>query len=119
VWLAANSQFKSDSDLQKYEKARKLKVRARRAAPVGRLSCSELAARGRAGGHHAGARPVPSPLASRRPRRPGLGLPGDPVVASDWAGCENYAAGLPLCLTWTPQRSCGAQPNLAPGAHAS
>lgn len=27
VWLAANSVFKSDSDLAKYEKARKLKVR--------------------------------------------------------------------------------------------
>lgn len=27
VWLAANSTFKSDSDLAKYEKARKLKVR--------------------------------------------------------------------------------------------
>ena len=27
VWLAANSLFKSDSDLAKYEKARKLKVR--------------------------------------------------------------------------------------------
>ena len=27
VWLAANSKFKSDSDLAKYEKARKLKVR--------------------------------------------------------------------------------------------
>jgi len=27
VWLAANSMFKSDSDLAKYEKARKLKVR--------------------------------------------------------------------------------------------
>ena len=26
VWLAANSTFKSDSDLAKYEKARKLKV---------------------------------------------------------------------------------------------
>jgi hypothetical protein len=26
VWLAANSLFKSDSDLAKYEKARKLKV---------------------------------------------------------------------------------------------
>ena len=26
VWLAANSVFKSDSDLAKYEKARKLKV---------------------------------------------------------------------------------------------
>ncbi len=29
VWLAANSTFKSDSDLAKYEKARKLKVRGR------------------------------------------------------------------------------------------
>ena len=29
VWLAANSQFKSESDLQKYEKARKLKACAR------------------------------------------------------------------------------------------
>ena len=28
VWLAANSTFKADSDLAKYEKARKLKVRA-------------------------------------------------------------------------------------------
>ena len=27
VWLAANSTFKADSDLSKYEKARKLKVR--------------------------------------------------------------------------------------------
>ena len=27
VWLAANSTFKSDSDLAKYEKARKLKVK--------------------------------------------------------------------------------------------
>lgn len=27
VWLAANSSFKSESDLAKYEKARKLKVR--------------------------------------------------------------------------------------------
>ena len=31
VWLAANSTFKSDSDLAKYEKARKLKVRPRNA----------------------------------------------------------------------------------------
>ena len=30
VWLAANSTFKSDSDLAKYEKARKLKVCAYR-----------------------------------------------------------------------------------------
>lgn len=28
VWLAANSTFKADSDLAKYEKARKLKVRS-------------------------------------------------------------------------------------------
>ena len=34
VWLAANSQFKSDSDLQKYEKARKLKAWALRPQPT-------------------------------------------------------------------------------------
>lgn len=31
VWLAANSTFKSDSDLAKYEKARKLKVNTKTA----------------------------------------------------------------------------------------
>ena len=33
VWLAANSLFKSDSDLAKYEKARKLKVSSRAGLP--------------------------------------------------------------------------------------
>ncbi len=37
VWLAANSQFKSESDLQKYEKARKLKAGTRQSP---RSSCS-------------------------------------------------------------------------------
>lgn len=35
VWLAANSTFKSDSDLAKYEKARKLKVRCKTPAAIG------------------------------------------------------------------------------------
>ena len=34
VWLAANSLFKSDSDLAKYEKARKLKVRRHPPGPA-------------------------------------------------------------------------------------
>lgn len=37
VWLAANSTFKSDSDLAKYEKARKLKVRAPPEPPLPRI----------------------------------------------------------------------------------
>lgn len=47
VWLAANSTFKSDSDLAKYEKARKLKVRicsARCASNVLTMSCSSVIA---------------------------------------------------------------------------
>ena len=38
VWLAANSTFKSDSDLAKYEKARKLKVRTLPPSPLPRAA---------------------------------------------------------------------------------
>ncbi len=78
MWLAANSQFKSDSDLQKYEKARKLKVHAfRRARPLpvtlrAGSACPALADTMHA--HIRCAPPRPPPPALPRPwpaRRPG------------------------------------------------
>lgn len=48
MWLAANSTFKSDSDLAKYEKARRLKVRP--PGPRSLTRCSAPCRRGMEGG---------------------------------------------------------------------
>jgi len=115
VWLAANSQFKSDSDLQKYEKARKLKVRASRRAcppPVTLRAWRRIPALADAMQALASSR---SPFYCR-PRRPGLGPPGDPAAASGLPGRENAPLACPCarCGRRSVLTAPGSLP--APGA---